>query len=100
MEDRKKEPHRFPQKYNPQNILLVLLKTREKKTSVIKSDLVEIIPEYETASLKWFTRGSMKLESEGLVKRIKKQKDIAYYWVITPEGELIKKQLEKKEQEK
>lgn len=82
--ERKKTGH-IPT-YDYKKVLTVLLKTRDKRTSVVKDELVEIFPEYKDASLKWYSRALLKLESEGFVEKITKPRDIAYYWVITEAG--------------
>ena len=94
----KGKPHRFPKKHDPLNILKVVDQTEEKKTSVIKEDLVLKYPEYEKATLKWFNETLQKLEKDGLVKRIEKRKEKAYYWIITEAG--IKKRDEEQENTK
>jgi len=82
----KGKPHRFPKKYNPLKILKVLDTIEDKKTSVIKEDLVPIYPKYEKATLKWFNETLQQLEKDGLVQRIEKRKEKAYYWKITEDG--------------
>jgi len=79
------KPHRFPKKYDPLKILTVL-SNDELKTSLIKEDLVVKFPEYEKATLKWFNETLQDLQKEGLVQRIEKRKEKAYYWVITEAG--------------
>lgn len=87
----------FQRDYNPFKILSVLLKTREKKTSVIKKDLCNAEELYCKPTLKWYNESLQKLEEMGLVKRIEKELDPAYYWVITEEGLLKLEECEKKE---
>ena len=82
----KGKPHRFPKKHDPLKLLTILDSTEEKKASVIKEDLVLKYPEYEKATLKWFNETLQKLEKDGLVRRIEKRKEKAYYWVITESG--------------
>ena len=84
--DTKGEPHRFPKKHDPLKILKVLETTDDKKTSVIKEDLVLKYPEYEKTTIKWFNETLQNLEKNGLVQRIEKRKEKAYYWVITEAG--------------
>lgn len=86
----------FQREYNPYKILPVLLKTKEKKTSVIKKELCIRDPGFCMPTNKWYNDALKKLETEGLVKRTEKEMDNAYYWTITEEG--IKKV--KEEQEK
>ena len=85
-ETTKGKPHRFPKKYDPLKLLIVLESTEEKKASIIKEDIVSKFPEYDKATLKWFNETLQKLEKEGLVKRIEKRKEKAYYWIITEVG--------------
>ena len=89
------KPHRFPKKYNPLKLLKVLDAAEEKKTSVIKEDLVLRCPGYGKATLKWFNETLQNLEKDGLVTRIEKRKEKAYYWIITEAG--IKKRDEEQE---
>lgn len=83
----------FQPDYDPYKILSVLLKTREKKTSVIKKELKIKDPDYGIPTNKWYNYALQKLEKEGLVLRDVKELDNAYYWTITEEG--IKKLKEK-----
>jgi len=86
----------FRRDYDPYKILLVLLKTREKKTSVIKKELCKINTLYCIPTLKWFNESLQKLEKEGFVCRIEKELDPAYYWVITEAGQDKLKELKEK----
>lgn len=79
---KKGKPHRFPIKYDYTKVLDVLSKTEEKKTSVVKEDLSEIDPTYSKASSMWYVRALTKLEAGGLVEKIEKRKDKAYYWKL------------------
>jgi DNA-binding HxlR family transcriptional regulator len=76
----------FQRDYNPFKILTVLLKTREKKVMVIKKELCKLDKLYCIPTKKWYNESLQKLESMNLVKRIEKEMDPAYYWVITEEG--------------
>ena len=92
----------FPPKYDPYRLLSVIMKTRDKRTSVIKANFLDTLSEeekehYKNASSKWYSRGLEKLEKERLVKRIEKEMDNAYYWVITDEGKKKNEECEKKE---
>ena len=88
----------FQRDYNPLKILSVLLKTREKKVMVIKKELCKLDKLYCIPTKKWYNESLQKLESLRLVRRVEKELDPAYYWVITEEG--IRKLDEfKKEQE-
>lgn len=80
------KPHRFPKKYDPLKLLIVLDPTEETKASIIKEDIVLKYPEYEKATLKWFNETLQDLGKEGLVRRVEKRKEKAYYWVITEAG--------------
>lgn len=84
----------FQRDYNPIKILSVLLKTKEKKTSVIKKELCAIDKLYCKPTQKWYNESLQKLEEKGLVKRIVKELDPAYYWIITEEGVKQKEQEE------
>jgi len=85
-ESKKGKPHRFPKKYDPLKLLIVLDPTEEKKASIIKEDLVLKYPEYEKATLKWFNETLQDLGKKGLARRVEKRKEKAYYWVITEAG--------------
>jgi hypothetical protein len=76
----------FQRDYNPLKILSVLLKTREKKVMVIKKELCKRDKLYCIPTKKWYNEALQKLESMMFVKRIEKEMDPAYYWVITEEG--------------
>jgi len=89
----------FQRNYNPFKILSVLLKTREKKTSVIKKDLCKFDALYCKPTLKWYNESLQELEKKVFVKRIEKEMDPAYYWVITEEGLLKLEEMKKEEQE-
>lgn len=82
----KGKPHRFPTTYNYKKVLIVLSPTEEKKTSVVKEDLSKEDPKYDKAHSIWYVRALTKLELEGLVNKIKKRRDNAYYWTITEDG--------------
>jgi DNA-binding HxlR family transcriptional regulator len=85
----------FQREYNPLKILSVLLKTREKKTSVIKKDLCKVDNSYCKPTQKWYNENLQELEKRGLVERSIKELDPAYYWVITEAGiEELKKMKE------
>lgn len=85
----------FQPEYDKYKILSVLLKTKERKASVIKKFLCKIDPKYCNPTQKWYNETLQKLEEEGFVKRIEKEMEKAYYWVITEEG---KKKLEECEE--
>jgi DNA-binding HxlR family transcriptional regulator len=76
----------FQPVYNRYKILSVLLKTKERKTSVIKKELCKIDEVYCKPTNKWYNEALQFLEKEGLVQRIEKELDPAYYWVITESG--------------
>ena len=85
----------FQREYNPLKILSVLLKTREKKTSVIKKELCEKDKTYCKPTQKWYNENLQELRKRGLVERSIKELDPAYYWVITEAGiEELKKMKE------
>jgi len=86
----------FQRDYDPLKILLVLLKTREKKTSVIKKELCEKDKMYCRPSQKWYNENLQDLEKRGMVEKIVKEFDLSYYWTITETG--IKKRDEEKEE--
>ena len=88
----------FQRNYNPFKILSVLLKTREKKTSVVKKDLCKVEELYCKPTLKWYNESLQELEKNGFVKRIEKEMEKSYYWVITEEGILKLEECEKKEE--
>ena len=88
----------FQRDYNPFKILSVLLKTREKKTSVVKKDLCKVEELYCKPTLKWYNESLQELEKNGFVKRIEKEMEKSYYWVITEEGILKLEECEKKEE--
>jgi DNA-binding HxlR family transcriptional regulator len=77
----------FQPVYDRYKILSVLLKTREKKTSVIKKELCKIDQDYCNPTAKWYNEALQRLEKEGLVKRVNKEMDNAHYWTITEVGE-------------
>jgi len=82
----------FKREYNPYKILSVLLKTREKKTSVIKKEMCKVDQDYCNPTAKWYNEALQRLEKEGLVKRVNKEMDNAHYWTITEEGEKQKQE--------
>ena len=88
----------FQRNYNPFKILSVLLKTREKKTSVIKKELCKLDALYCKPTLKWYNESLQELEKNGFVKRIEKEMEKSYDWVITEEGILKLEECEKKEE--
>jgi DNA-binding HxlR family transcriptional regulator len=85
-ETTKGKPHRFPKKHDPLKLLIVHDSTEEKKASIIKEDIVSKFPEYDKATLKWFNETLQDLGKKGLVRRVEKRKEKAYYWIITEAG--------------
>lgn len=90
----------FQPNYDKYKILTVLFKTKERKTSIIKKELCKLDEKYCKPTAKWYNENLQALEKGGFVKRIEKEMDKTYYWIITDEGKAYLENLEKNEQEK
>lgn len=80
-----KKPHRWKPTYNPEDILTVINKGEELKTSTIKKRLSEKDNIYETVSKEWFRISLVKLEKAELIGRVNKEDEVAVYWKLQDE---------------
>lgn len=77
-----KKPHRWQPTYNTEDILTVINKGEELKTSTIKKRLAEKDNRYETVSKEWFRIALGKLEKAELILRVNKEDEVAVYWKL------------------